>query len=181
MLTKEEVRLDALKKIMKTILTTLNAKYIHTSLSIRYLKAYAEPEFPVQLTEYTIKDPIMNIVSDLYAKKPDVIGFSCYIWNIEETIKVISMLKKIKPDLCIILGGPEVTYDVADWLDKIPGADIIVIGEGEATFKALLTELNGAKNFTSIDGIAYRQNGKPIYSASIRKARFKNNSYALSF
>jgi hypothetical protein len=74
---------------MNIIISTLNAKYIHTSLSIRYLKSYAEPEFPVTLAEYTIKDPIMNIVSDLYAKKPDVIGFSCYIWNIEETIKVI--------------------------------------------------------------------------------------------
>lgn len=158
---------------MKTILTTLNAKYIHTSLSIRYLKAYAEPEFPVQLAEYTIKDPIMNIVGDLYTKKPDVIGFSCYIWNIEETMKVISMLKKIKPEICIILGGPEVTYDVAEWLDKIPGADFIVIGEGEATFKALLTELNGEKNFTKIDGIAYRHNGKPVFQPQSGKLDLK--------
>ena len=101
-----------IENMMKIILTTLNAKYIHTSLSIRYLKAYAEPDFSVQLAEYTIKDPIMNIVSDLYAKKPDIIGFSCYIWNIEETMKVIAMFKKINPHLHIILGGPEVTYDV---------------------------------------------------------------------
>ena len=112
---------------MKTIMCTLNAKYIHTSLSIRYLKAYAEPEFPVQLAEYTIKDPILNIVSDLYSKKPDVIGFSCYIWNIEETIKVIQALKKIQPDLCIILGGPEVTYDVTEWLERIPEVDLIFL------------------------------------------------------
>ena len=79
---------------MNIIISTLNAKYIHTSLSIRYLKAYAQPEYDVQLAEYTIKDPIMNIVGDLYSKKPDVIGFSCYIWNIEETMKVVAMLKK---------------------------------------------------------------------------------------
>ena len=79
---------------MKIICTTLNAKYIHTNLAIRYLKAYAEPEFDVEIAEYTIKDPIMNIVTDLYRKKPDVIGFSCYIWNIEETIKVIANVKK---------------------------------------------------------------------------------------
>ncbi len=158
---------------MKTILTTLNAKYIHTSLSIRYLKAYAEPDFSVQLAEYTIKDPIVNIVSDLYAKKPTTIGFSCYIWNIEETMKVISMLKKINPHLHIILGGPEVTYDVSDWLDKIPGADFIVIGEGEATFKELLTALNGDQDFTKIDGIAYRQNGQKIIQPQFGKLDLK--------
>src|SRR5574342_603517 len=147
---------------MNIICTTLSAKYIHTNIAIRYLKAYAQPEFDIKLVEYTIKDPIMNIVSDLIQKNPDVIGFSCYIWNIEETIKVIAMLKKIKPNLYIILGGPEVTYDVADWLDKIPEADFIVIGEGEATFKELLIELSGEQNFTRIAGIAYRQNDQNI-------------------
>ena len=158
---------------MKTILTTLNAKYIHTSLSIRYLKAYAEPDFSVQLAEYTIKDPIMNIVSDLYAKKPDVVGFSCYIWNIEETMKVIAMLKKINPNLCIILGGPEVTYDASDWLETIPGADFIIIGEGEVTFKDLLTELSGEQNFKRIGGIAYRKAGKIIIQPQIGKLDLK--------
>ena len=159
--------------MMKIILTTLNAKYIHTSLSIRYLKAYAEPDFSVQLAEYTIKDPIMNIVGDLYAKKPDVVGFSCYIWNIEETMKVIAMLKKINPHLCIILGGPEVTYDVSEWLERIPGADFIVIGEGEVTFKELLTQLSGDQNFTKIDGIAYRQNGRNIIQPQYGKLDLK--------
>lgn len=79
---------------MKVIASTLNAKYIHTNLAIRYLKAFAEPDFNVELAEYTIKDPVMNIVTDLINKQPDVIGFSCYIWNIEETIKVIRMIKK---------------------------------------------------------------------------------------
>lgn len=162
-----------IENIMKTILTTLNAKYIHTSLSIRYLKAYAEPEFPVQLVEYTIKDPIMNIVSDLYAKKPDVIGFSCYIWNIEETMKVIAMLKKVKPDIWIILGGPEITYDVNDWLDKIPGADFMVMGEGEVTFKQLLTELDGDQKFTNVQGIAYRNNGQKIIQPQNEKLDLK--------
>ena len=73
---------------MKIVLSTLNAKYIHTNLAIRYLKAAALPEFDCELAEYTIKDPAFNIVSDLFQKKPDVIGFSCYIWNINETIAV---------------------------------------------------------------------------------------------
>ena len=77
---------------MNTILTTLNAKYIHTNLALRYLKGAALPEFNPIIAEYTIKDPAFNIVSDLF-QKPDIVGFSCYIWNIEETIHVIKMLK----------------------------------------------------------------------------------------
>lgn len=141
---------------MKIICTTLNAKYIHTNIAIRYLKAYALPEFDIQLTEYTIKDPVMNIVSDLIQKKPDVIGFSCYIWNIEETIKVIKMIKKINPSIHIVMGGPEVTYDVHDWMVNVPEFDFIVIGEGEETFKQLLSELDGRGQFNTVPGIAYR-------------------------
>ncbi|UOE56904.1 B12-binding domain-containing radical SAM protein [Cytobacillus oceanisediminis] len=145
---------------MKVIASTLNAKYIHTNIAIRYLKAYAQPEFNVELAEYTIKDPVMNIVTDLVRKKPDVIGFSCYIWNIEETIKVIKMIKKIDPSIHIAVGGPEVTYDVADWMNNIKEFDYIVIGEGEETFKQLLTELNGTMNMENVHGLAFRENGQ---------------------
>ena len=71
---------------MNIILTTLNAKFIHTNLALRCLKAYAEPEYHPSIIEYTIKDPTFNIVSDLYQKKPNVVGFSCYIWNIEDCL-----------------------------------------------------------------------------------------------
>ncbi|TXC91549.1 DUF4080 domain-containing protein [Metabacillus litoralis] len=144
---------------MKTVLSTLNAKYIHTSLSIRYLKAYAAPDYEVELAEYTIKDPAMNIVTDLHTKKPDILGFSCYIWNIEETIKIIKMMKKINPSLVIVLGGPEVTYDTREWMESISEVDFIIIGEGEQSFKQLLDELNGERNFSAVSGIAYRENG----------------------
>lgn len=143
---------------MNIVCATLNAKFIHTSLALRYLKAYAEPEYQVQLAEYTINDPVMNIVSDLYRKAPDVLGFSCYIWNIEETIKVITMLKKIKPELTIILGGPEVTYDTSEWLERVKEVDFIVVGEGEGTFKALLTEIASEQEYQNVAGIAYREN-----------------------
>src|SRR5690606_38022577 len=96
---------------MNIVLTTLNAKYIHTNIAIRYLKAAALPEFNPMIVEYTIKDPTFNIVTDLYQHKPDVVGFSCYIWNIEETIRVVKMLKTVSPHTKIVLGGPEVSYD----------------------------------------------------------------------
>ncbi len=105
---------------MNITVSTLNAKYIHTNLAIRYLKAFAEPDYHVNMAEYTIKDPALNIVKDLYKRQPDGLGFSCYIWNIEETITVIEMIKKVLPETVIILGGPEVSYDVSYWLKRIP-------------------------------------------------------------
>ncbi|WP_456275778.1 B12-binding domain-containing radical SAM protein [Bacillus sp. AK128] len=156
---------------MNTVLTTLNAKYIHTNLAIRCLRAYVEPEHQVQMVEYTIKDPSINIVTDLFKHNPDVIGFSCYIWNIEETIKVIGMLKKIKPELTIILGGPEVSYDVMYWMERLDDVDYIVIGEGEETFKQLLTELKkGVSSLTELPGLAYRNNdNKPVINPQRNK------------
>lgn len=141
---------------MKVVVSSLNAKYIHTCLALRYLKSFCGDEFDVDMAEYTIKDPVMNIVSDLFRRNPDVIGFSCYIWNIEETIRVVSMLKKIKPELQIVLGGPEVSYDTDYWMKRIPEVDFIVMGEGEETFLHLLRELSGAGKYHFVFGAAYR-------------------------
>ncbi|MEK3725785.1 B12-binding domain-containing radical SAM protein [Paenibacillus sp. FSL H8-0034] len=147
---------------MKIVLSTLNAKFIHTSLALRYLKAFCGDDFNIDITEYTIKDPAMNIVSDLFQRQPDVIGFSCYIWNIEETITVISMLKKINPQLIIILGGPEVSYDTDYWMERLPQVDYIVMGEGEETFHHLLKEISGDRAFYSVFGTAYRKEGRVL-------------------
>jgi anaerobic magnesium-protoporphyrin IX monomethyl ester cyclase len=159
---------------MNVICSTLNAKYIHTNLAIRYLKAYAFPEFTIQIKEYTIKDPVMNIVTDLYQQRPAVIGFSCYIWNIEETIKVVNMIKKIDPSILIVLGGPEVTYDTAEWMENIANVDFIVIGEGEQTFKQLLTEVESTNNYRNVPGLAYRNNGKVMITPQINKLDLKD-------
>ncbi|MFC4776857.1 B12-binding domain-containing radical SAM protein [Paenibacillus sp. GCM10023252] len=142
---------------MHVVLTTLNAKYIHTSLALRCLKAFSEKDFDIEITEYTIKDPAMNIVADLYSRQPDVIGFSCYIWNMEETITVISMLRKINPNLRIILGGPEVSYDTVYWMERLPDVDFIVMGEGEETFHHLLSEIAGDGKYHMVFGTAYRK------------------------
>lgn len=145
---------------MKVILATLNAKYIHTSLAIRLLKAYSGHEFDIDLAEYTIKDPVLNIVSDLYQKRPDVVGFSCYIWNIEETLKVIELLKKVLPDTAVVLGGPEVSYDTEYWMERAREVDFIVMGDGEETFHHLLQELAGDRKFHFVFGAAYRKDGE---------------------
>ncbi|WP_127530635.1 B12-binding domain-containing radical SAM protein [Paenibacillus kobensis] len=143
---------------MNIVLATLNAKYIHTSLALRCLKAFAEKDFPnIEIAEYTIKDPAMNIVSDLFARRPAVVGFSCYIWNIEETIVVIDMLRKIMPEVKIVLGGPEVSYDTEFWMERIPQVDFIVVGEGEETFHHMLQELAGTRKYHLVFGLAYRK------------------------
>ncbi|MEK3935282.1 B12-binding domain-containing radical SAM protein [Sporosarcina sp. FSL W7-1349] len=150
---------------MNIVLTTLNAKYIHTNLAIRYLKSYAAPEFDPILTEYTIKDPAMSIVSDLYQKQPDVVGFSLYIWNIEESIRVMQLLKTVKPDVLIVAGGPEVTYDYDYWLERVPEIDAIAIGEGERTFKQLLEAYAENRDFSTVQGLAYRDGGQLKFTA----------------
>lgn len=142
---------------MRIVLATLNAKYIHTSLAIRLLKAYSQQEFPdIELAEYTIKDPVMNIVSDLFERKPDVIGFSCYIWNIEETAKLVGILKQVMPEITIVLGGPEVSYEPLYWMNRVPGVNFIVSGDGEETFHHLLQELRDERRFHFVFGAAYR-------------------------
>lgn len=148
---------------MKILLSTLNAKFIHSSLALRYLRSYAQPSFPgVELVEYTINDVTLNIVADIYKRQPDVVAFSCYIWNIRETIAVIRNLKKVCPDLPVILGGPEVTYDADHWMKKHPEFDVIAIGEGEQTFLELLQvyqearQTNQPPRLRDVPGIAYR-------------------------
>jgi anaerobic magnesium-protoporphyrin IX monomethyl ester cyclase len=168
---------------MKTVLATLNAKYIHMSLALRYLKAYSEREFDIELAEYTIKDPALHVVTDLFQRAPDVIGFSCYIWNIEETIPILRMLKKIRPELRIVLGGPEVSYDTEYWMERIPEVDYIVRGEGEETFHHLLSVLsamydptaaesqqNASTAFYLVSGLVLR---KPDGSVIVNPARPK--------
>jgi anaerobic magnesium-protoporphyrin IX monomethyl ester cyclase len=147
---------------LKIVLTTLNAKFIHTALSLRLLKAYTEAEYDVEIREYTIKDPSLNIVTDLYDKNADVIGFSCYIWNIEKTIEIVKMLKKVKPELKIVLGGPEVSFDIAHWMEQVPEVDFIVFNEGEETFKHLLDEITGSQKYHLVFGASYRKDEEII-------------------
>ncbi|MFS8630576.1 MAG: cobalamin-dependent protein, partial [Bacillales bacterium] len=154
---------------MKIVCTTLNAKYIHTNLAIRYLKAYARPQFDIDIVEYTIKDPVLNIVTDLIKRNPDVVGFSCYIWNIEDSIKIIKLIKKINPSVQTVFGGPEVSYDAPDWLERIPELDFIISGEGEKAFKDLLYAFNGEKSLREVGGLAYRENGEIRFNPQTEK------------
>lgn len=139
---------------MTITLTTLNSKYIHTNLAIRYLKANA-PSFDVTLKEYTLKDSLENIANDLLTTNPKIIGFSVYIWNVEKTLTLISLLKEKDPTLTIFMGGPEVSYDFDVWFSRCP-IDYIIYGEGELSFRELMEALHGERDINTVRGIVYK-------------------------
>lgn len=160
---------------MKIVLSTLNAKYIHSSLALRYLKAYSQDEFPdIELIEYSIKEPILSLLSDLYKRNPDVIGFSCYIWNIEETLELVQLIKKVMPDVSVVLGGPEVSYDIKYWLERVKEIDYIVYGEGEQTFYQLLKVLKEKGNVSEVNGLAYKIEGNFVMTPPQKKLDLNN-------
>ena len=140
---------------MKALLVAVNAKYIHTSLSVRTLKAYANSD-NVEMAEYTINERVEDILRSIFLKKADVVLFSCYIWNVEVCLDVADMLKKVSPETKIIFGDPEVSFDDTEYMQKYDFIDAIMRGEGESTFKEWLEIGEMA------DGITYRENGEII-------------------
>ncbi len=123
--------------IMKLILTAVNAKYIHTNLAIRYLYESTKDICSVCIKEYSINDNLISAERDIILSKPDVVAFSCYIWNIEFIIKLASDIKKALPDVIIVLGGPEVSFDAGEIIKKYNFIDFIIKGEGEETLREL--------------------------------------------
>ncbi|MTI68968.1 MAG: DUF4080 domain-containing protein [Firmicutes bacterium] len=148
---------------MKVLLNTLNSKFIHSSLSIRYIKEYCnELDINVEVNEYTINQNADFIAGEIFKKDPKVVAFSCYIWNIEKTLYIAKLLKKVKCNIKIVLGGPEVSFNSENILKENPYIDIIVHGEGEKTFKELLWTYKNNKQIKDIDGIVYREKNKII-------------------
>lgn len=122
---------------MKFLLVAINAKYIHSNPAIYSLRAYAGEDLRehVELAEYTINQYMTDILADIYSRKPDVIGFSCYIWNWTLVQELLAELPKVLPKTDIWLGGPEVSYDADRIMKEFPRLTGIMIGEGEATFR----------------------------------------------
>ncbi len=141
---------------MKTVLVAINAKYIHSNPAVYSLKAYAG-DGDIEICEYTINNLIDDIIDGIYDKKPDFIGFSTYIWNVEYVLKCACELKKLLPHSEIWLGGPEASYNAEELMKKHPYIDGIMRGEGEKTFKLLIETLkDNDRKFSDIPGITYR-------------------------
>ncbi|MES2780328.1 MAG: cobalamin B12-binding domain-containing protein, partial [Bacteroidota bacterium] len=120
---------------MKILLTTLNAKYIHLNLAIRLLYELNKDREGIDWKEFTIKEKPEDIAS--YCKDFEVVAFSCYIWNITQTLAVARALKALNPTIKIMLGGPEVSYEYSDVI-TLPEVDYIILGEGEIPFAEFL-------------------------------------------
>lgn len=158
---------------MKFLLAAINAKYIHSNPAVYSLRAYAKerlPEADIMIGEYTINHRTDSVLQDLYEKKPDFIGFSCYIWNISHVMEIVRDVKKVLPETEIWLGGPEVSYDAKKILEREPDVRGVMRGEGELTFTELVQEYLKREELCAagldldhIPGITYRaENGEIV-------------------
>ena len=157
---------------MKILLTAINAKYIHSNLAVYNLRAYAkECQDSIEIAEFTINHRSEYILQELYKKKPDVLCFSCYIWNYEYVREIAAEFFKLNPNAPIWLGGPEVSYEVEDMFRKNPAFFGVMIGEGEASFAELAEYYcNGRTgSLSEIAGIAYRGKAGEITKTAVRE------------
>ncbi len=144
---------------MTIFLATLNARYPHCAFGLRYLLAnMGELRNQTQLCEFTIQQPTLEIVAEILRQAPRIVGFGVYIWNVSETTRVIADLKRLRPDILVVIGGPEVSYEV-DEQEICRLADYVITGEADLAFAAL------CRSLLQID-----QNGgrKPPVSAPIK-------------
>lgn len=148
----------------KVILAALNAKYIHSNLALRYLSRFQNnnQKHHVETMEFTINQRLDFIAEELFRKQPDVVLFSCYIWNVEMLRQLCPILKKIMPDCVIGFGGPEVSYESETFLGENPAVDFVMRGEGELVFTKYLEHLDAGNPATlgEIESLTYRQNGE---------------------
>ena len=148
---------------MKILLAACNAKYIHSNLAVYNLKSCSgEYSSRVVVKEYTINQIRDDILKDIYLEKPDVICFSCYIWNISFVRELVPDLKKILPQVEFWAGGPEVSYDAVEFLKKNPAFLGVMVGEGEETFHELAGYYIERKpeTLSEIRGVAFRDENK---------------------
>ena len=148
---------------MKVIISCLNSKFVHASLSPWCLAAgvreFAQNTYDVSIKESTINGDAQGFAQKIINEKPDVVAFSCYIWNITKTLEICRIIKQ-NCNCKIVLGGPEVAYRHKDVLEKYDFIDFVLSGEGEWTFPDFIDNLNG--NLASVSGLTYRKNGEII-------------------
>ena len=142
---------------MKVLLTAINAKYIHSNLAVYSLSKYVSDRgIDTDIAEYTINQNIDEILSDIYLRKPDILAFSCYLWNIEYVSNLITEIKKILPKVIIWLGGPEVSYNSKEVLTDYPFVKGIVCGEGEESLRQVLSHyISGDVKLEEISGVSF--------------------------
>ena len=156
---------------MKALLVAINAKYIHSNLAVYSLKACAGPyKEQVELAEFTINHQKDYILQEIYKRKPDILCISCYIWNIEYVLEVSREFHKLCPTVPIWVGGPEVSYETEEFLQKNSHLTGIMVGEGEETFRDVMEyymEPDNQKVLRDIPGLAYWESEENSRKAKI--------------
>ena len=145
----------------KIVLAGINSQYVHLNLAVRYLKKYVEANsnLKIEIYETNINNQVFNIIKDIYELNPDKIIFSTYIWNKEYVVEIVRELKKVLPNVEIILGGPEVSYKWEKFMANMPEVDALFLGEGEKVILNFLT-----KKDKKALGVVYRENGEIIFN-----------------
>lgn len=150
---------------MKFLLVAINAKYIHSNLAVYSLKSYAEKYGnnvgEIEIAEYTINQQPEEILRDIYEKRADVVGFSCYIWNIDMVKEIARDLKTICPEVDICVGGPEVSYNLKEILTENSYIDFIMYSEGEKVFKEIASNYD-KERVKNVNGVAFLEGDKLI-------------------
>jgi len=164
---------------MKILLCAVNAKYIHSNLAVYSIRANAkEYHDQIELGEYTINQYVEDILQDIYKKKPDLIAFSCYIWNIRHIRELVRELRKVFPNVPIWLGGPEASYYAKGLLENYTEVTGVLVGEGEESFYELCKFYDGKLgSLSDVKGIAYRKNREII----VKPFELVKNLSSLSF
>jgi radical SAM superfamily enzyme YgiQ (UPF0313 family) len=150
---------------MKILLAAINAKYIHSNLAVYSLKAVTKSYGDqIEIGEYTINQQMDEILSDIYRKQPDVVAFSCYIWNRKILGELLTELPKVLPEVKLWCGGPEVSYDAEIFLERYPQVTGVMRGEGEQVFAQLAAYyIEGTGSLSGIDGLTYRSTDGKIF------------------
>lgn len=144
---------------MHAVICGLNSQYIHSSLApwclLAGVRAYA-PSVAAEVVEGTVNESPDAVFARIVEKAPQVVGFSCYIWNIEAVLRLAARLKQALPGLRVVLGGPEVGYRAGDLLRREPSVDYVLSGEGERPFAMLLSALDSGSLLADVPGLSYR-------------------------
>lgn len=145
---------------MKILLTAINSKFVHSNLAVRYLRAFTK-DMPYECTirEFSINDREEKILEEIIKEKPDVVAFSTYIWNVEMISRLSELIKRVNPNIEILYGGPEVSYDSMLYLRDNVG-DYVIEGEGEQTFREFVSYKLGEIDLKTIRGLVYKENGE---------------------
>jgi radical SAM superfamily enzyme YgiQ (UPF0313 family) len=154
--------LAKLPDVADIILTTLNAKYIHTAFGLRYLLANLGPLQPrACLAEFDINQRPLHIVEVLLARNPKIIGFGVYIWNVQPTTEIIAAIKRVQPEIKIILGGPEVSYET-EGQTIVQLADHVITGEADLKFAEVCAQLLERRSPNRLDGACDSQHADSL-------------------